>query len=101
MRTILFFDLPTLTKQDNINYRKFMKLLKVNGFYMIQESVYVKMSIDMQSANATINRIKAEIPASGNIMALTVTEKQFATMEILLGHGKIDVLTTDDRIVTL
>lgn len=101
MRTILFFDLPTLTKQDNKNYRKFMKLLKINGFYMIQESVYVKMSIDMQTENSTLNRIRNEVPNNGNIMALTVTEKQFAGMEILLGHSKTDVITTDDRIITL
>ena len=39
MRTLLFFDLPTYTQTDRRNYRKFIKLLKTNGCYMLQESV--------------------------------------------------------------
>lgn len=62
MRSILFFDLPTLTSTNRKNYRKFIKLLKRNGFYMLQESVYCKMSIDKQSSEATLIRLKKEKP---------------------------------------
>lgn len=34
-------------------------------------------------------------------MMLTVTEKQFASMEILLGDTKSDVLSTIDRITEI
>ncbi len=43
MRMLVFFDLPTLTKEDKRNYRQFRKLLIKNGFIMLQESVYCKM----------------------------------------------------------
>lgn len=43
MRVIVFFDLPTQTSEDLQNYRKFRKVLLVNGFYMLQESVYCRM----------------------------------------------------------
>lgn len=101
MRSILFFDLPTLTAANRKNYRKFIKLLKRNGFYMLQESVYCKMSIDKQSSDATLMRLKKEKPNEGSIMMLTVTEKQFASMEILLGDTKSDVLSTIDRITEI
>ena len=101
MRTLVFFDLPTLTSKDKREYRHFVKTLKTNGFYMVQESVYVKMSIDSPAADATIKKLKANIPPNGFVMAMTVTEKQFASVEILLGDFKTDILTTDDRMVVI
>ena len=101
MRSLLFFDLPTLTATNRKNYRKFVKLLKRNGFYMLQESVYCKMSIDKQSADATLAKLKKEIPSDGNIMMIIVTEKQFASMNILLGESTSDVLSSTDRVIEL
>lgn len=101
MRTLLFFDLPTYTAEDRKNYRKFVKMIKTNGFYMIQESVYCRMSIDQQMADTIANRIRTSIPPEGNIMLLNVTEKQFSSMQILLGESKTDVLNSDERIVFL
>lgn len=101
MRTLLFFDLPTYTQTDRRNYRKFIKLLKTNGFYMLQESVYCRMSIDQQMADVVVNRLKDSVPPEGSIMLLNVTEKQFSSMQLLLGECKTDVLSSDDRIVVL
>lgn len=101
MRSILFFDLPTITAINRKNYRKFVKILKKNGFYMLQESVYCRMSIDKQAADAVIKKIKDIVPPDGNIMVLTVTEKQFASIDILLGQTSSDVLSTIDRIIEL
>lgn len=101
MRTILFFDLPSITSEDRREYRKFVKVLITNGFYRLQESVFCKMAIDFQSASTTVDKIKKLVPKEGLIMALTVTEKQFSSMKILLGNSNTDVITTDDRIVEL
>lgn len=68
---------------------------------MIQESVYCRMSIDQQMADTIANRIRTSIPPEGNIMLLNVTEKQFSSMQILLGESKTDVLNSDERIVFL
>lgn len=101
MRSILFFDLPTLTAIDQRNYRKFVKEIKKLGFYMIQESVYVKMSIDYQVMESMIKRVKNIVPSKGNIMVLSVTEKQFSQLKILVGDNKTDVVTTDERTLVL
>lgn len=101
MRSILFFDLPTITDKDRTAYRKFVKEMKKIGFYMIQESVYVKMSIDHQQMQTTISKLKKITPNNGSIMVLNVTEKQFSQMEILLGENKTDIITTDERVVIL
>lgn len=101
MRTILFFDLPVLTALQRRAYRKFVRNIKELGFYMLQESVYVKMSIDQQKSNSIINIVKGLVPNEGNVITITVTEKQFNNMNILLGKQITDVITTDERVIEL
>lgn len=101
MRTVLFFDLPTIETKDLKEYRKFVRNIKKIGFYMLQESVYVKMLIDKQAQMGVISKVKKISPNNGSIMVLSVTEKQFAQMEIIIGENKIDVITTDERVVIL
>lgn len=101
MRIILFFDLPTITSSEQKAYRTFVKEIKKLGFYMIQESVYVKMSLDMQKAESIVEKVRSFIPTKGNIMTVTMTEKQFSSMKILLGENKTDVIDTDSRMVFL
>ena len=101
MRTLLFFDLPTLTNQNLKDYRVFIKNLKRLGFYMIQESVYVRMSIDSQAMQSVIQKIKTFIPSDGSIIILNVTEKQFSSMQVLIGDFVTDVITSDSRTVNL
>lgn len=101
MRTILFFDLPTLTVKDRMEYRHFVKNLMTVGFYRIQKSVFVMMNINPQGAESVIKLVRSFKPSGGNIMALTVTEQQFARMDIILGEMSTDVVNTMDRIIEI
>lgn len=101
MRTILFFDLPSVTSKEKRNYRVFVKNIKKMGFYMIQESVYVKMCIDNQVATGITSRVELIAPPEGNIMVLNVTEKQFSQLKVIIGKSKTDVITSSDRTVLL
>ena len=101
MRSILFFDLPTLTLEQQKGYRCFIKNLTKEGWYRIQESVFVKLNLNQLAAESSINHINELKPKSGNIFVLTVTEKQFAKMKILQGVMKSDVIFSDKRIIHL
>lgn len=101
MRSILFFDLPQVTLLEKRIYRKFVKDIEKLGFYRIQESVFVKLSIDNSLSNATIRKIKSLAPTNGSIFILTVTEKQFSKMEIIIGDIKTDVINSTDRLIVL
>lgn len=101
MRTILFFDLPTLTSKNRRDYRTFVKLLIKNGFYRIQESVFVKMSINPQAAEICTKFIDKNKPPEGSVIMLTITEKQFANMNILLGELNTDVEVSDKRVIVI
>lgn len=101
MRSILFFDLPAVTKTDHREYAKFIKFIKSKGFVMLQESVYTKLSINETVVDATMKEVKANLPKDGMISVLTVTEKQFAAIEQVLGETNIDVVINDDKVVKL
>ena len=101
MRLLLFFDLPVVTKKNRKDYRIFVRKLKKMGFYMIQESVYAKMTIDSQNADSTIMRVRLILPPVGSVCVLNVTEKQFAGMDVLLGSNKTDVVNNTDRVVII
>lgn len=101
MRIILFFDLPSITSIDHKIYRHFIKNITKEGFFRLQESVYVKMAINQQAAESTMSSIKAFAPIEGNIMTLVVTEKQFSSIIIVAGESKTDVINTDSRVIAL
>ncbi len=101
MRVIVFFDLPTETPQDRRAYRTFRKALIKSGFMMLQESVYCRMLITPSAEKALINSIKSVKPPDGIVQVLTVTEKQFAGMEYLVGSFKSEVVDSDKRLVVL
>ena len=101
MRTLLFFDLPSVTKKDHREYTKFIKLIKSKGFAMLQESVYTKLSINETVVDATVRELKKALPPDGAVSCLTVTEKQFSSIDVLLGELETDVIMNEDKVVKL
>lgn len=101
MRVIVFFDLPTETETDRKNYRKFRKFLIKGGFMMLQESVYAKLALNSTQTSQIINEVKSARPEKGAVQILSVTEKQFARMEIVSGRCSSDVVDSDERLLIL
>ena len=101
MRIIVFFDLPTLTLEDKREYRKFRKFLLKNGFLMMQESVYCKLAPNASVSCAIVEKVRKNKPKEGLVQMLTITEKQYAKMEYLVGKASVSVLDTDERLVIL
>jgi CRISPR-associated endoribonuclease Cas2 len=101
MRLVLFFDLPIEKKEQRRDYTRFVKNIKKFGFYMLQESVYVKLCIDNQNSDFTIMKVKSVKPKDGSVFILTITEKQFSNINIILGSKITDVIDNDERLVIL
>ena len=95
------FDLPTLTVQNRRDYIHFRKYLIENGFFMMQESVYCKLAQNATAANTIIANVKKNKPEVGLVQALKVTEKQYASIEFIVGSSKSEVLSSDERLVIL
>lgn len=68
---------------------------------MLQESVYCKLALNAVVAGAVISNVKLNLPREGLVELLTVTERQFSRMEVLLGEAHDEVLNSDERLVFL
>ncbi len=66
---------------------------------MLQESVYCKLSLNTSSLELQKEAVKKVKPKEGNVLLLTVTEKQFNSMEILLGSVEGRQISDTERIL--
>lgn len=101
MRIIVFFDLPTTTHKNMVEYGRFRKFLIKNGFIMLQESIYSKLVINRSSLVLVKKKIRDNLPSSGNIQLLEITEKQYAGIEYLRGESQKTIINSEDRVVEL
>lgn len=101
MRVMVFFDLPIGSSEQRREYSRFRKFLLKNGFLMIQESVYSKLALNGTVANSVIDNIYKNKPKEGLVQLLTITEKQYAKMEFVVGSAQSEVLNSDERLVIL
>lgn len=101
VRTLVFFDLPNIYAKDKRNYLKFRKYLINEGFIMLQESVYSKISLNSQQCQFLIERIKKNSPKKGIIQLLNITEKQYSQMEYIIGEHNTKIIDSEDRLIVL
>ena len=97
----MFFDLPVLTDAQKRNYRLFHKFLIKTGFTMMQNSVYSKILLNANNIPSLRALIEENAPRAGNVCLMTITEKQFAGIEYLVGTKKSDVIDSDKRVIEL
>ena len=89
MRLIVFFDLPVKTKAERKAYTIFRRFLVNDGYDMIQFSVYGRILNGATAETKHLKRLSENLPSDGSIRVLSVTEKQFASMHLLIGLPKI------------
>ena len=85
MRLLVFFDLPVVAKADRHAYTVFRRFLLNDGYDMLQFSVYGRILNGGDAEQKHMQRLILNLPPAGSVRVLTVTEKQFATMKILVG----------------
>ena len=85
MRMMVFFDLPVKTKTEQRAATRFRNFLLSDGYYMVQYSVYVRICNGMDAVKKHRDRLPVWLPENGSVRLLVVTEKQYESMEILLG----------------
>lgn len=101
MRVIVFFDLPVVTGDERRAYTQFRKFLLKSGFMMVQESVYCKLALNGSAVNSIIDNVRKNSPNKGLVQLLTITEKQYSKMDMIIGDSKNEILDSDERLVVL
>ena len=86
MRLLVFFDLPVQTKEQRRAATGFRNFLLKDGYHMLQFSVYARVCNGNDAVQKHKQRLYACLPNNGSIRLLTITEKQYQSIEILLGE---------------
>jgi CRISPR-associated protein Cas2 len=85
MRLIVFFDLPMVTKTEKRAYVQFRRFLLNDGYDMVQWSVYARLLNGNDDHQKHLKRLVGHLPPAGSVRCMTVTEKQFAGIKLLVG----------------
>lgn len=85
MWVLVLFDLPTETKKERKVAAAFRKDMLKDGFQMFQFSIYLRHCASSENAQVHVRRVKSRLPERGHVGILTVTDKQFGSMEIFFG----------------
>ena len=86
MRILVFFDLPVKTKSERREATRFRNFLLNDGYHMIQFSVYARVCNGADAVEKHRNRLTCNLPDNGSIRMLVITERQYESIEILLGN---------------
>lgn len=68
---------------------------------MMQKSVYSKIAINGAASKLLCDNVRRHKPPEGTVQILTITEKQYQSIEFIVGEGQREVLDTIDRFVVL
>lgn len=68
---------------------------------MLQLSVYSRICKGQDDVNKHAKRLKSLIPQEGSVRLLTITEKQYVSMEILIGSLKKEEEIGDKQLLLL
>lgn len=102
MRIIVFFDLPVKTMAERRHYTRFRKYLLSQGFDMLQFSVYARVCNGMDNVDKYVNNVTMHLPPKGSIRLLTITDKQYGRMKMLLGKPtKFEKKVSGEQLVLL
>lgn len=86
MRILVFFDLPVKTSRQRKVATGFRNFLLKDGYHMMQYSIYTRICNGNDATQKHKNRLYCNVPENGSVRLLTITEKQYETIEILIGE---------------
>lgn len=101
MRILVFFDLPVVKDRDRKAAAKFRRFLVKEGYVMVQWSVYSRLCNGMDSVEMHKQRLKQNLPHKGSVRCLLLTEKQYSSIDILLGIPTFHDTAEDTELVNI
>ena len=88
MWVFVLFDLPVGTKKERKAATKFRHTLLDFGFEMSQFSVYLKFCAGKEQAEALARQVEAEMPPSGKVHMVYITDKQYENIRTYRGRKR-------------
>jgi len=82
------FDLPVKTLAQRKVATKFRKFLIEDGYHMMQFSIYARVCNGTDAVEKHKRRLNTSLPNNGAVRMMVITEKQYQSIEILVGALK-------------
>ena len=101
MWTIVSFDLPVGSKAERRAATRFRHFLLDQGFAMKQWSVYHRYHVTRDQAEATADRIGANVPSLGVVSVYFITDKQYGQTRNYEGAYKAETEKKPDQLTLL
>jgi CRISPR-associated protein Cas2 len=101
MWVFVFFDLPVGSKDERRAATRFRNFLKDDGYLMLQWSVYARVCRGEEAVEKHLSRVTKSLPKKGSVRTLSVTERQYARMKLLIGESKKSEKVAPNQLVLL
>lgn len=101
MRLMVFFDLPVVKDRDRKAAAKFRRFLLKDGYVMVQWSVYSRLCNGSDSIETHKQRLKQNLPQKGSVRCLILSEKQYSSIDILLGTSTFHDLDESTDLINI
>lgn len=101
MRIMVFFDLPVVTAKERKSATKFRNFLLKDGYHMVQWSVYSRICNGTDAIATHKSRLQQNLPEKGSVRVLTLTEKQYESIEVLLGEKTFDDTSSSTELINI
>lgn len=75
---IVCFDLPVIEKEEMRQANAFRKSLLNLGYFMLQNSIYVRSCVTYDKTEQHIRNLKIIAPNTGTISAFYITDRQWS-----------------------
>lgn len=75
---IVCFDLPVGEKEEIRETNNFRKSLLKQGYFMLQNSIYVRSCVTYDKTDIHIRNLKLIAPNTGTIIAFYITDRQWS-----------------------
>ena len=75
---VVCFDLPVGDKDEVRQANKFRKSLLTLGYFMLQNSIYVRSCVTYDKTEQHIKNLKLIAPQTGTITAFYITDRQWS-----------------------
>lgn len=75
---IVCFDLPVVEKEEMRQATGFRKSLLEQGYFMLQNSIYVRSCVTYDKTDQHIRNLKMIAPKTGTITAFYITDRQWS-----------------------
>lgn len=90
MWILVFFDLPTLTRDQRYSANRFRQLLMRSGFWRVQYSVYARWCVTDKTTESVMRKITRGMTDDGFVRILKLTDDRWARSVCLVGKNKLN-----------